>query len=194
MELIEKYPQHKEIIQLGDQCIWCWKCWKLAKAYCDTKELEDWHEIDHMLAVIIKEYAYLQVAKLHDNISIGKYKNHTIEFVIKQIPNNQMLLCLYNKFITENDAFILPIKFARSKLIAHNDTSIIKNQGAIGEFPEGAQETYFYSLKKLLDKIYEHVGMGCFPAWPSFSANDVEEFIRILIKYKNANQANTTDL
>jgi hypothetical protein len=147
MELIKKYPQHKEIIKLGDQCIWCWRCYKLAKAYCDTKELEDWHEIDHMLAVILavilKEYAYLQVAKLHDNMSIGKYKNHIIEFVIKQIPNNQMLLDLYNKFITENEAFISPIKLARSKLIAHNDTSAIKNQGAIGAFTEGAEIPYF---------------------------------------------------
>jgi hypothetical protein len=193
MKLIEQYPQHKEIIQLGDQCIWCWECYKLAKAYCDTKELEDWHEIDHMLAVIIKEYAYLQVAKLHDNISIGKYKNHTIEFVINQIPNNQMLLHLYNKFITENEVFISSTKLARSKLIAHNDTSAIKNQGPIGEFPEGAEKTYFYSLKQLLDQIYEHVGMGCFPGWPSFSENDVEEFIRILIKHKNANQGNAAD-
>jgi hypothetical protein len=187
MELIEKYPQHKEIIQLGKQCIWCWECCKLAKAYCDTKELEDWHEIDHILAVILKEYAYMQVAKLHDNMSIGKYENHTIEFVIKQIPNNQMLLDLYNKFIIENDAFISPIQLARSKLIAHNDTSAIKNQVAIGAFPEGAEIPYFYSLRHLLDQIYQHVGMGCFPDWPSFSENDVEEFIRILIKHKNAN-------
>jgi hypothetical protein len=147
-----------------------------------------------MLAVILKEYAYLQVAKLHDNMSIGKYKNHTIEFVIKQIPNNQMLLDLYNKFIIENEAFISPIKLARSKLIAHNDISAIKNQGAIGGFPEGAELPYFSLLKQLLDQIYEHVGMGCFPDWPSISENDVEEFVKILIKYKNDNQANVADL
>jgi hypothetical protein len=185
MELIKKYPQHKEIIKLGDQCIWCWQCYKLAKAYCDTKELEGWHEIDRMLAVIIKEYAYLQVAKLHDNMSIGKYKNHTIEFVIKQIPKNQILLDLYDIFITENVAFISPIKLARSKLIAHSDTFAIKNQGAIGAFPEDAEIIYFHSLKQLLDQIYEHVGMGCFPDWPGCSENDVEEFIKILIKHKN---------
>ena len=193
MELIKKYPQHKEIIKLGDQCIWCWRCYKLAKAYCDTKALENWHEIDHMLAVILKEYAYLQVAKLHDNMSIGKYKNHTIEFVIKQIPNNRKLLDSYNKFITDNVAFISPIKLARSKLIAHNDTSAIKNQGVIGAFPEGAEIPYFIFLKQLLDQIYEHVGMGCFSDWPSFSENDVEEFIKFLIKHKTANQANAAD-
>jgi hypothetical protein len=187
MELIKKYPQNKEIIQLGNQCIWCWQSYKLAKAYCDTKELEDWHVIDHVLAVILKQYAYLQVAKLHDNISIGKYKNHTIEFVIKQIPNNQPLLDLYNKFITDNQAFISSIKLARSKLIAHNDTSAIQIQGTIGSFPEGAEIPYFYSLKQLLDQIYEHVGMGCFPDWPSIAEKDVEEFINILISHKNAN-------
>jgi hypothetical protein len=140
-----------------------------------------------VLAVILKQYAYLQVAKLHDNISIGKYKNHTIEFVIKQIPNNQPLLDLYNKFITDNQAFISSIKLARSKLIAHNDTSAIQIQGTIGSFPEGAEIPYFYSLKQLLDQIYEHVGMGCFPDWPSIAEKDVEEFINILISHKNAN-------
>ena len=186
--MIKKYPQHKEIIELGDQCVWCWRCCKLAKAYCDTKELEDWHEIDRMLAAIFKEYAYLQVAKLHDSTSIGKYKNHTIEFVIKQIPNNKMLLDLYNTFLTENKAFIASIKLARSKVIAHNDTSAIKNQGAIGAFPEGAEIHYFCSLKTLLDQIYGYVGMGHFPDWPHFSEKDVEEFIKILLKHKNANE------
>jgi hypothetical protein len=185
MELIKKYPQHEKIIQLGYQCIWCWQCFKLAKVYCDTKELENWHGIDNMLVVIIKEYAYLQAAKLHDNISIGKYKNHTIEFVIRQIPNNKMLLHLFDQFIAGNAAFIAPLKLARSQLIAHYDIFAIKNQGIIGNFPEDAEKTYFDSLKHLLDQIYEHVEMGCFPDWPDFSENDAEEFIKILINHKN---------
>ena len=58
---------------------------------------------------------------------------------------------------------------------------------AIGSFPESAEIPYFYSLKHLLDKIYKHVGMGCFPDWPTLAEKDVEEFIKILIRHKNAN-------
>ena len=184
MDLLEKYPEHKKLIKLGDHCIYSWECFKLAESYCNTKELFGWHELDGTIAVIFKEYAFLQVAKLHDNISIGKFKNHTIEFVIKGLPDHQDLLKEYKDLCSQNDSFISSIKLARSKIIAHHDVEAVSRNSLLGDFPKNSNTIYFNNLHSLMDKLYKHVGMGCFPKWPSFNEDDVQDFVDTLIKLK----------
>ena len=98
MKNIIEDSQNKELRQLGDLCIHCWECMKLAEAYCDTEEIIGWHVLDDHFVRIIKEYSLLQVAKLHDNPSIGKFNNHSIIYVINNLPDNKIPLDKYKSF------------------------------------------------------------------------------------------------
>lgn len=106
MELIHKYPKKAELIQLGDHCIWCWECFSFSAQYCNEEKLENWHEIDNMLTIILKEYSFLQISKLHDQEKIGDFNNHTIKYVINKMPDNKLLLADFEKFRKDNWPFI----------------------------------------------------------------------------------------
>lgn len=183
--LIDKYPNHRELIQLGEQCIWCWTCFKLAKSYCDDEQLEGCLSIDPILVDIFKEYALLQLAKLHDNVSTGRHQNHTIEYVIQKYSNNATLISNYNILCSDNAELIDSIKSARSKIIAHNDVRAHSTDAIYGQFSANSEITYFYSLHKLMNSLYNHAGIGVFPEWPTLIDGHIKEFTDLVISSKN---------
>ena len=184
--LYELYPENADIIRLGDHCIWCWECYSLAKVYCDSTEIDGWHDLDPMLVNIFKEYSFLLIAKLHDPSKIGRHDCHSIKYVVEQMDDNQALQDECQKFLDENKQLIDSVCEARQKTIAHNDvkTGRTKNK-RFGKFPEGSEANYFDGLRKLLDKIYKQAGMDCFGDWPDFVENDARDLVKILTRVKN---------
>jgi hypothetical protein len=39
-----------------------------------------------------------------------------------------------------------------------------------------------------MDLLYNHVGIGAFPDWPTFIENDIQDFVGILIDIKKCEQ------
>ena len=184
MNLIDKYPEHAELILLGDHCIWCWECYWLASQYCNETKLDDWHQIDNMLTIILKEYYYLQTAKLHDRVTIGENDNHTIKYVIERMPENNGLLDIFETFRKNNWTFIKSIKHARNKTIAHNDAAKIHHGIRYASYPEGADIKYFKELHDLLDQLYKAAGLNLFVDWPDMTKYDISSFISVLLESK----------
>lgn len=185
MELIEKYPENTELIRLGDYCIWCWECFNFSSQYCNDKKLEGWHEIDHMLTIIFKEYYFLQISKLHDQEKVGDFNNHTIKYVINKANDNSLLLLEFEILRKDNWSFIKSIKTARNKVIAHNDTSSGQLNVRFGIFNEGDDIQYFNDLHQLIDRMYKHAGLTLFNDWPEFVIQDAKSFINVILAAKN---------
>ncbi|MDO6719891.1 hypothetical protein Q4575_10790 [Psychrosphaera sp. 1_MG-2023] len=181
MELIHKYPEKAELIQLGDHCIWCWECFNFSAQYCNEKKLENWHEIDNMLTIILKEYSYLQISKLHDQEKIGDFNNHTIKYVINKIPDNKLLVAAFEKFRKDNWPFIKSMKHARNKTIAHNEVSDNQLDIRFGTFEYGEDIKYFNELHQLIDQMYKHEGLSLFSEWPEHTTQDIKSFINIIV-------------
>ncbi|NTU49834.1 MAG: hypothetical protein HGA87_02905 [Desulfobulbaceae bacterium] len=189
MLLIDKYPEHSILIKFGDQCIWAWEVFRLAKNYCNNESIIGWCGLDTCLAVILKEYSLLQVAKLHDPESSCGHENHSFQKLTSDYYANKDPLII--DFLKDNKEFIDSSRDARRKSIAHSDLQTIRINATWGAFPDGADDKYFSGLHAAVDYLYRKAGIGLFPEWPTFIDADFEEF---LIKIKrSANQGMQAD-
>jgi hypothetical protein len=182
MLLSDKYPKHSILIKFGNQCIWTWEVCRLAKKYCNDESLIGWCGLDTYLASILKEYALLQIAKMHDPEKICGHENHSFHKMISHYhaKNDPIIV----NFFEDNKDFIATICDARKKTIAHSDLETVRGNKILGTFPDGADDKYFLGLHQAVEHLYNKAGIGPFPDWPIFIDNDFDEFITKINKCK----------
>ncbi len=178
MRLVDKYPEHADLIRLGDQCMWAWDCFQVAKAYCNAADIHGWCGLDPTMVLVLREYALLQIAKTHDPKSSGKHANQSLPYVAARYHAEESPVI--TAFTNANAEFIESVRDARSKVIAHSDLDAVGSQRRFGAFKTGADDVYFHSLHDVMAWLYEMAGIGSFPEWPRFAQDDVEEFLGIV--------------
>ncbi|MEX0643361.1 MAG: hypothetical protein WD468_11700 [Pirellulales bacterium] len=182
--LADMYPEHANLIGFGDHCQWAWQCYRLAKRYAST-DVHGWHDIDPVLLTIIKEYSFLQIAKLHDPLRTSGHTNQSIQHFVKKYDDQSgSLAAKYHAFEEKHSDFIDAARRARRKVIAHNDLAASSTAERHGAYQDGLDEVYFDELPSLLTAIYKQAGMALFPGWHTPFEQDVAAFIRILLDRK----------
>ena len=180
MQLLEEYPEHSILIKLGDQCIWAWTVFQLAKKYCSNETLLEWCGLDTCLVFILKDYYLLQIAKMHDPATSCGHENHSIEKIISTYgANNDQIII---KFHEDNKEFIEAARDARNKTIAHSDLETTINSIPRGAYLDGTDDKYFLELHDVVNYLYTKAGIGSFPEWPTFIDTDFDEFLSIINK------------
>jgi len=178
MFLSEKYPEHLDLIKFGDHCNWTWDCFQLAKAYCNAEDIHGWSGIDSYLVPILREYALLQIAKIHDPKESSGHPNHSLDHLVARYgaePDPAVVA-----FKKDNADFIESVCQARKKVIAHNDLAALGFDRHIGTFANGSDEVYFRSLHQAVARLYEKAGIGPLPEWSSFAQHDAELFLKVV--------------
>ncbi|CAH1590768.1 hypothetical protein ACPV5H_26540 [Vibrio harveyi] len=172
--LVDLYPEHSDLIKFGDQAEWTWQCFVIAKQYCNNEDIVGWCGLDEYLAVILKEYSFLQIAKLHDRDKTFGNANNSLEYYLQKydLVNDPVV----NSFKTGTNEFYTAICNARKKTIAHSDLAAVQSKKIFGAFPEGADDDYFEGLHSVLERLYEAAGIGPFSSWSKFVEDDMEEF------------------
>ena len=178
MLLIERYPEHANLIRFGDHCSWAWECFQLAKAYCNSEDIRGWCGVDSSLVSILREYSLLQIAKTHDPKKSGGYANHSLDYLTGLYDAEEEPVI--SAFTKENAEFIESVRDARKKVVAHSDLKALGSERQLGAFEDGADDDYFRSLHQVVARLYEKAGIGPFPKWPHFAQDDAEEFLGIV--------------
>ncbi|CAH7303936.1 putative HEPN AbiU2-like domain-containing protein [Vibrio crassostreae] len=172
--------QHTDLIKFYEQCDWAWQIHILMKTYCNTEELIGWCSLDVYLSVILKEYAVLQIAKIHDAAESGKNKNHSLLFYCKKYGIQDELEV--ERFLSECKAFYSGMKKARHKIIAHCDLEQIQNDNVIGAYKPDVDLEYFSRLHTVITRLYHVAGIGSPPKWSELIHKESAELVKILSK------------
>ena len=104
---------------------------------------------------IIHGYLLLEFAKITDLAETSGKENLTIDNLIESIEwspdTREELEVLRNKTKSFRD-YILP---ARNKLLAHIDKETFLADGTLGKFPEGEDEVFLETLRKVCDVTHK---------------------------------------
>jgi len=108
------------------------------------------------LEKILREYLYLECAKITDPATDGSNENFTVDWLVQKIdwPNNDILPEL-KSLQGKTEDLRSYIKPPRNKLIAHLDTRAVLSGKPLGAFPEGMDKTFFDALQKICNIAHE---------------------------------------
>lgn len=176
-EIIE---DHTGLAKFYDQCDWAWQIHILMKTYCNTEELIGWCSLDTYLGVILKEYAVLQIAKLHDNAETRSNKNHSLLFYCKKYGIERE--SIVQEFLNDFEPFYKGMQKARNKIIAHCDLKQIQSGNIIGGYTPGTDLEYFRRLHEVIQRLYHAAGIGTPPEWSEMIHRESDELVNTLSK------------
>lgn len=167
-------------------CDWLHQTWQTKKYLFDKNpdfdNLKQPHyaHFFHRLSVILQEYSFQQLAKLHDPAVQGGQNGHinlSIDYMIEYCQWNTKtqatLVDLKNKMMT----LAKPIKEARNKILSHNDLTVILQSKDLGYFAPGEDEAYFDCLHQFASIMKEAVDGGPF-VYNNLVKNDIDIFMQ----------------
>lgn len=167
-------------------CDWLHQTWQTKKYLFDKNpdfdNLKQPHyaHFFHRLSVILQEYSFQQLAKLHDPALQGGQNGHinlSIDYMIEygqwNTKTQATLVDLKNKMMT----LAKPIKEARNKILSHNDLTVILQSKELGVFAPGEDEAYFDCLHQFASIMKEAVDGGPF-VYNNLVKNDIDIFMQ----------------
>ena len=183
-------PAQKDAESFCNTCQWVYNCWAFhvnlfhnVPSNLDSLSQEASYEFNetpygiclfHLQEVSLK-FVILEISKLHDPPTQGKYKNLSIELFEKHVSWTKGEEIEVAKIIAELSPSAKKIKPARDKIIAHNDREIIVTEKDLDGFFEGEDDRYFEFLGKLCTLIWAKLG----PKRTPDERNRIFEFTRV---------------
>lgn len=170
------------IIEFCKLCDWASQTWLNHRLLFDENpraaELQASHAGDVLarLNIISREYALLQVAKLHDRAIVAGEITLSIEYVVKYGAWSEPLLVKLEALATQLNGFASKLRTVRNKALSHNDVIAILSNTVLGSFAPREDLAYFASLQEFANLIHEEVIGGPYP-FDDLVLNEVQAFL-----------------
>lgn len=104
------------------------------------------------------EHAVMQIAKLHDPVSVQSNITLGVEFVARYGGWEKKIRDRLDALLKDLRAIVEPLRAnLRNKLLAHNDLAAVLAGGEVVVFERGQDERYFELLWEFLNIVYGEV-------------------------------------
>lgn len=175
---------NEDLLAFCDACSWTFQAWSIHRGFQDrlpgNSELVRKHGyLLQRLSIITQEYTLQQIAKLHDPTGKPGQFNLGISFIVERGCWDDETQAILKGMRDELGELPKRLLVARNKVLAHHDRDNAIASRALGEFPEGMDDTYFETLQAFVNLVHHKRIGGPYP-FDDLAKVDTEAFVEAL--------------
>lgn len=132
--------------------------------------------------VILKNYLLLEISKICDDSSFGKYENISVPNLMKTIAWSNDILSSIELLFEPTTSFRKKIQKARNKILAHNDKITYLTDLKLGNFTDQEINTFFINIEEICNITHKNTHGIIYGEMVLAHSGDVNEFKKVLAK------------